>query len=121
MQKPESNVVRFPKTTAQAARLKKLVKGDELLEISITVTPDDNSYREQRTWRILLGLFQDCAYVLWSKGFTKQPGVPFVGKMRPSRLSRFLREALPFVAEERAEIYVGDERLRRQLSKVMKA
>lgn len=117
-----SNVIRLlPKTTAQAARLKKLARRDEPIDIEITLLRDSDRFREQRAWRILFGLYQDCACIAWSKGFKKTPGVAFSGKMRPSRLPLFLREALAFVADERAEIRVEGERLRRRLLEVMAA
>ena len=118
----DSNVVRFlPKTTAQAARLKRLARRDEPIEVEITLLPDSDRFREQRAWRILFGLYQDCACIPWSNGFKKTPGVAFSGKMRPSRLPLFLREALEFVADERAEVRVEGERLRRRLLEVMPA
>jgi hypothetical protein len=114
-----STVVRFPKTTAQAARLKKLSRRDEPIAVTIKLLSDVDPFREQRAWRILFGLYQDCACVRWSKGFKKTPGVPFSGRMRPSRLPLFLREAVAFVAEGRAEIWIESEKLRPQLQKLM--
>jgi hypothetical protein len=117
-----SNVFRLlPKTTAQAARLKKLARRDEPIELEITLLPDTDRFREQRAWRVLFGLYQDCACVRWSKGFKKTPGVAFSGRMRPSRLPLFLREGMPFVADGRAEIRVEGERLRPRLLEVMAA
>ncbi len=118
-----SNVIRLqlPRTAAQADRLKKLARQQDLIDVEINVLPDRDNFREQRTWRILFGLYQDCACIPWSKGFRKRPGVPFVGKMRPSRLSLFLREAMPLVAAHRAEVRVEGDRLRRRLLDVMTA
>lgn len=117
-----SNVVQFlPKTTAQAAKLRKLAKRYEPVEVAITLLPNTDRFREQRTWRLLFGLYQDCACVRWSKGFTKTPGAAFSGKMRPSRLPLFLREAMPFVVDGRARVSVEGERLRRRLLDVMAA
>ena len=117
------NVIRLqlPKTAAQADRLRKLARREEPIDVEITLLPDSNRFREQRAWRVLFGLYQDCASVQWSKGFKKTPGVTFCGKMRPSRLPLFLREAMAFVADERAEVRVEGERLRRRLLDVMAA
>ena len=112
---------RLPRTTAQADRLAKLSGREELLDVSITVLSDDDRFREQRAWRTLFGLYQDCACVKWSKGFRKTPDVPFTGKMRPSRLPLFLREAMPLVSTGRAMVHINDERLRRRLLEVMAA
>lgn len=76
------NVIHLPKTAAQADWLKKLGRRDRLMEVEITVMPDDDAFREQRTWRVLFGLFQDCSCIQWSHGFEKTPGEAFVGKMR---------------------------------------
>jgi hypothetical protein len=116
-----SNVLRLPNTAAQADRLKRLARRDEPIKVQITLLRDPDRFREQRAWRILFGLYQDCACVRWSKGFKKTPGRAFSGKMRPSRLPLFLREAMAFVADGRAEICVEGERLRRRLLDVMAA
>jgi hypothetical protein len=118
-----SNVIRLelPKTAAQADRLKKLVRRASLIDVEITLLPDHDRFREQRAWRLLFGLYQDCACVPWSKGFKKRPGVPFVGKMRPSRLPLFLREAMPLVADRRAEVHIEGDRLSPRLLDVMTA
>ncbi len=118
-----SNVVRLklPKTAAQALRMRMLARQDEPIKVTITVLPDENRFREQRAWRILFGLYQDCACVRWSKGFKKMPGKPFIGKMRPSKLSLFLAEAMDFVAEERADVHINGERVRRRLWEVLAA
>lgn len=119
--KKASNVIRLqlPRTAAQADRLKKLVRQEGPIDVEINVLPDRDRFREQRAWRLLFGLYQDCACIRWSKGFRKRPGVPFVGKMRPSRLPLFLREAMPLVADRRAEVRVEGDRLRRRLLDVM--
>ncbi len=120
-----SNVVslrdRLPRTAAQADKLVRLSRRERLIEVTIVLAHDPDWFRQQRAWRTLFGLFQDCASVRWSKGFKKTPGIPFVGKMRPSRLPLFLREGMQFVAEGRAEIHVNGERLRRRLLEVMVA
>ena len=77
--------------------------------------------REQRAWRFMFGLYQDCACVRWSRGFTKRPGIPFDGEMRSSRLPLFLREAMPLVADGRVEVWIEGEQLRRRLLDVMTA
>ena len=115
------NVYRLPKTRAQAERLERLTRRDRVIEIDITILADEDEYREQRAWRVLFGLYQDCACVRWSKGFRKTPGVAFSGKMRSSRLSRFLREAMPYVTDDRARIRVEGDRLRPRLLDVMAA
>ena len=114
-------VVHLPKTAAQARRLKKLMRQDDPVEIAITILPGEDSFRVQRTWRLLFGLYQDCACIRWSRGFRKTPARPFHGLMRPSRLSLFLREAMPLVADRRAEIHIGGERVRRRLLDVLAA
>lgn len=116
-----SNVVRLPKTRRQAARLERLARRDRLIEIDVTVLPDDDEFREQRAWRVLFGLYQDCACVRWSKGFKKTPGIPFSGKMRSSRLSEFLHEAMPYVTAGRARIQIEGDRLRPRLLDVLAA
>lgn len=118
-----SNVVRFqfPKTAAQADRLRRLAQQLELMQVTITIVPDHDKFYEQRAWRIMFGLYQDCACVGWSKGFTKRPGIPFEGEMRASRLPLFLREAMPLVADGRVEVWIEGERLRRRLLDVMAA
>jgi hypothetical protein len=118
-----NNVIRLrlPKTSAQADRLGKLARRQKLIDVSITVLPDQDRFRIQRTWRLLFGLYQDCACVRWSKGFKKSPGVPFVGKMRSSQLPLFLREAMPLVVNRRAEVRIEGDRLRRRLLDVMTA
>lgn len=119
----DQNLIRLqlPKTAAQADRLKRLARRVKSVDVEITILPDRERFREQRAWRILFGLYQDCACVPWSKGFKKTPGVPFVGKMRPARLALFLREAMPLVADHRAEVRVEGDRLRRRLMDVMVA
>ena len=109
------------KTTEQANRLKTIMRREDPIDIGITVVPDRDHFREQRAWRLLFGLYQDCACVRWSKGFKKTPGRAFVGQMRPSRLPRFLREAMPLVVDGRAELRVNGERLRRRLLDVIAA
>jgi len=118
-----SNIVRLqlPRTAAQADRLKKLARREKLIKIEITLLADHDPFREQRAWRILFGLYQDCACIPWSKGFKKKVGEPFVGKMRPTKLPMFLREALPLVADHRVEVRVEGDRLRRRLLEVMAA
>jgi hypothetical protein len=118
-----SNVIhlQLPNTAAQARRLKQLARREDLIDVEIKVLPDRDKFREQRAWRILFGLYQDCACVRWSKGFKKTSGISFTGKMRPSMLPLFLREALPYVADRRAEVHVEGERLRRRLMEVMTA
>jgi hypothetical protein len=117
-----SNIIRLlPKTAAQAKRIKKLSRRDDPIEVDITVFPDRDKFREQRAWRILFGLYQDCAHVTWSKGFKKMPGVAFTGKMRPSKLPLFLNEAMPFVRSRRAELHVEGEKLRPRLLELMTA
>ena len=118
-----TNVVRLelPKTSAQARRIQRLRRKEQLIDVEVTVLEDDDEFREQRTWRILFGLYQDCACVPWSKGFKKTPGFPFSGKMRSSNLVLFLREAVPMVVLGRAEIRVNGERIRRRLLDVMAA
>lgn len=118
-----SNVIRLqlPRTAAQADRLKKLARREKLIDVEITLLADRDRFRVQRAWRIVFGLYQDCASVPWSKGFKKKVGEPFVGKMRPSRLPMFLREALPLVADHRVEVRVEGDRLRRRLIEVMAA
>jgi hypothetical protein len=111
--------MRLPKTAEQADRLKRLARRDHMVKIAITILRVRDRYLEQRTWRTLFGLYQDCACVRWSSGFTKKPGVPFVAKMRSSRLPLFLREAMPLVAEGRADISVDGERLRPRLLELM--
>jgi hypothetical protein len=117
-----NNIIRLlPKTAAQAHRIKKLARRDDPIDVEIVVLPDRDNFLERRAWRILFGLYQDCACVRWSKGFKKMPGIGFTGKMRPSKLPLFLREAVPFVVERRAEIYVEGERIRRRILEVMNA
>ena len=118
-----SNVIRlqFPRTAAQADRLKKLTKQADLIQVAITIVPDRDRFCEQRAWRFMFGLYQDCACVRWSRGFTKRPGIPFDGEMRSSRLPLFLREAMPLVADGRVEVWIEGERLRRRLLDVMTA
>lgn len=114
-----SNVVRFPKTAEQATRFKRLRRRNQLLDVSITVLPDRDRYREQRAWRTCFGLYQDNASVPWSKGFKKMPGLPFTGKMVSSNLARFLEEGMPLVATGRIELRINGERARRRLLEVM--
>jgi hypothetical protein len=116
-----SNVIRLPKTREQAARLARLARRDRVVELDITVLEDDDSFREQRAWRVLFGLYQDCACVRWSKGFKKTPRVAFTGRMRSSQLPKFLNEAMPFVTDGRARIEVEGERMRPRLLEVLAA
>ena len=116
-----SNVIRLrlPQTAEQADRRSTVAQHEETIDVSIIVLPDRDRFRIQRTWRFLFGLYQDCACVRWSKGFKKSPGIPFVGKMRSSRLPLFLREAMPLIAARRAEVRIQGYRLRRRLLDVM--
>jgi hypothetical protein len=118
-----NNVIRLrlPETAKQADRLAKMARREKLVDVQITLVSDSDRFREQRSWRFLFGLYQDCASVRWSKGFKKSPDVPFIGKMRTSRLMLFVREALPLVAQNRVEIHINGERLRRRLLEVMAA
>jgi hypothetical protein len=116
-----TNVVSLPKTREQAERLKKIIRRDRLVEVSITIKANDDAFRVQRAWRVLFGLYQDCACIQWSKGFKKTAGGAFTGKMRASRLPAFLREAMDYVAAGRARIEVDGERLRPLLLDVMAA
>jgi hypothetical protein len=116
-----SKIVHLPRTTAQANRLRKIAKRTRPIPITITVLPDRDSFREQRAWRIMFGLYQDCTAVCQSGGFNKQPGLPFDGKISPGLLSAFLREAMPMVEANRVEVRVDGERLRRRLLDVMTA
>lgn len=117
----DSNVITMPKTRQQAARLARLARRDRVIELDITILEDDDSFLEQRAWRILFGLYQDCACVRWSKGFRKTPGVAFTGRMRSSQLPKFLNEAMPFVTAKRARIEVEGERMRPRLLEVLAA
>ncbi|MBB2162819.1 hypothetical protein ACE4RV_07450 [Acetobacter persici] len=118
-----SNVIRlqFPKSAAQSERLERLARGKRIINVGIIVIKDENRFQEQRAWRTLFGLYQDCASVRWSKGFKKTPGKEFLGKMHPERLTVFLNEALPLVEQRRAIIRVNGERVRRGLRNVMVA
>jgi len=116
-----SNVITLPKTREQAARLARLARRDRVIELDITIMEDDDRFLEQRAWRILFGLYQDCACVPWSKGFKKTPGVAFTGRMRSSQLPKFLNEAMPFVADGRARVAVEGERMRPRLLEVLAA
>lgn len=115
------NIVRLPKTRAQAARINRLVRRDRLVEVTIMVLPDPDAFRVQRAWRSLFGLYQDCACIRWSKGFKKKTVLPFTGKMRASMLPAFLHEAMDYVAEGRARIHIDGEKLRPRLLDVMAA
>lgn len=116
-----SNVLSIPKTREQAARLARLAGRDRAVSIDVTLKPDGDAFREQRAWRILFGLFQDCAGVRASKGFRKMPGETFEGRMKAQRLPEFLHEAMPLVESGRARIEVDGERLRPRLMKVFAA
>lgn len=120
MAKP-SNVISLPKTTEQARRFERLAKKPLWIKVSINVLPDPDSFREQRAWRILFGLFQDCASIRASRGFKKTPGLAFTGSIRASRLTEFLHEAVPYVSSGRAEIHVKGERVRKHLLHVLAA
>jgi hypothetical protein len=116
-----TNVVQLPKTRDQASRLKRMIRRDRLVQVSITIRPDDDPFRAQRAWRVLFGLYQDCACVRWSKGFTKKPGQAFTGNMRASKLPAFLHEAMDYVVEQRARVYIEGEKLRPRLLDVLRA
>lgn len=116
-----SNVLDLPKTEAQAARLKKLIRRDRLVDVSVTILDDDDPFLVQRAWRVLFGLFQDCASVRRSKGFKKRVGRAFKGRMRASMLPAFLNEAIPFHNDGRARIEVEGEKIRPRLLDVLAA
>lgn len=116
-----SNVLYLPKTRAQAARLKKLIRRDRLIDVSVTILDDDEPFLVQRAWRVLFGLFQDCSSVPRSKGFKKRIGQAFKGKMRASMLEPFLNEAMAFRKDGRARIEVEREKLRPRLLDVLAA
>lgn len=116
-----NNIIRFPKTREQAVRIERLVRRDRIIEISVTLLEDEDSFQLQRAWRVLFGLYQDCACVRWSKGFKKRVGQPFKGKMRASKLPAFLNEAMAYVADDRARIWVEGEKLRPRLLDMMAA
>jgi hypothetical protein len=116
-----SNVLYLPKTRAQAARLKKLIRRDRLVDLSVTVLDDDDPYLVQRAWRVLFGLFQDCSSIPRSKGFKKRTGRAFKGKIRASMLEPFLNEAMAYHNSRRARIEVEGEKLRPRLLDVLAA
>jgi len=113
--------LKLPKTAAQADRLKRLARRRNWVEVKITVLADRDAFRLQRTWRILFGLYQDCATIPLSKGFRKVPGKAFIGKMEAVMLPVFLHEAMPLVGSGRADIHVEGDRLRPRLLEVMAA
>lgn len=55
----------------------------------------------------------------WSRRLKKTPDVPFVGKLRPSRLSLFVRETMPLIVAGRVEVRTNGDRLRRRLLDVI--
>jgi hypothetical protein len=120
---PSADIIRLrerlPQTTAQAGRLKKLARSDEPIDIAITVLSQESGWLEQRTWRFLFGLYQDSACIQWSRGFKKTLGIAFKGKIRPSRLTLFLREAMVYVRDDRATVSIEGEPLRKRLLEVM--
>lgn len=116
-----AKILRLPKTREQAVRIAKMVRRDWIIEVEITILPDDDAFRLQRAWRVLFGLYQDCACIAWSKGFKKRVGRTFPGRMRASRLPEFLHEAMAYVADRRARIHVEGEKLRPLLLEVMGA
>ena len=71
-----------------------MVRRDRLVAISLEIRPGHDRFRVQRTWRVLFGLYQDCACIRWSRGFKKQVGRTFTGRMRASMLPAFLHEAI---------------------------
>lgn len=99
--------------------INKLARRDLPIDLEITIFSDIDRFREQRTWRFCFGLYQDVACVGWSKGFKKMPDVPFVGKIRPSCLPQFVREVMPMVVADRAEVRINGDLLRRRLLDVM--
>ncbi len=117
----QNNVIPFPKTRAQAVKIGQLIRRDRRVRVAIQIRFDDDPFRVQRAWRVLFGLFQDCASIKASKGFKKRKNRVFVGKMRASRLRDFLSEAMAYVAEGRARIYIDGEKLRPRLLEMMRA
>lgn len=116
-----NNVLKLPRTKAQASRLERLIRRDRLIDVSVTILNADDPFLVQRAWRVLFGLFQDCASVRRSKGFKKRVGQAFKGRMRASMLPAFLNEAMAFHNEGRARIEVEGEKLRPRLLDVLAA
>lgn len=110
-----------PKDAERLARWRRRLRGEKPIDIEITVLADDDKWREQRAWRFLFGLFQDCSCIQWSGGFKKTPGKAFKGRMRPSRVPLFLREAQAYVEDERASIRIDGKRLPARLLNVIAA
>ena len=116
-----ANVFPFPKAREQAVRIGRLIRRDRKVEVAIEILFDDEPFRVQRAWRVLFGLFQDCASVKASKGFKKRKGEWFVGRMRASRLPDFLDEAEAYVLANRARIHVAGVKVRPRLLEMMRA
>lgn len=116
-----TNVLPFPKAREQAVRIERLIRRDRKVEVAIEILFDDEPFRVQRAWRVLFGLFQDCASVKASKGFKKRKGRWFVGRMQASRLPDFLEEAEAYVLNGRARIHVAGAKVRQRLLEMMHA
>lgn len=116
-----NNVLPFPKAREQAVEIGRLIRRDRKVTVAIEIDFDDEPYRVQRAWRVLFGLFQDCASVKVSKSFKKRRGRWFVGRMRASRLFDFLEEAETYVLNGRARIHVAGAKVRPRLLELLRA
>lgn len=109
------------KDPRRIAWFRRRLRQEELVDLEITVLPGRTRWLEQRAWRFLFGLYQDCACIQWSFGFKKMPGKAFKCRMRSSKVPLFLREAQAYVEEERARIRIDGKRLPARLLEVVAA